>query len=431
MTRTARPPMGRELRHLRLRLTAWYAGTLGVIVLLLGSGLFFVIRDRISQQLNASLRSAVTAIVYAADIRAMERTRAHGMAIDAVAELRIPDRELYLLDTTGAPIIPNDAASWIRAAAHRAATHDSASAKHKVIEGHILRLYARRFTARDGHMYVAAAMADQIELEDQYAALIVAFSATAFTALILFAGVGSFLTQKSIEPVEQTMTSMRRFMADAAHELRTPLTVLRTRAEVTLQRAYTAEEYQDALRTIEREAQHLGKIVEDLLLLARTDAGERPIARERLFLDDIALDAANAARSIAERRGVTLEVGAFDEAAVIGDAVLIRQLVLILLDNAIKFTPAGNTVRMSVTSEDGAALLRVDDHGIGIPADQLSHVFERFFRGDTARIRSDGAGLGLSIAQWIAEAHRATIEIQSTPGEGTQVAVRFLSVLAR
>jgi signal transduction histidine kinase len=425
MARVGTPPVERKLGHLRLQLTAWYAGTLGVIVLLLGSGLFYVIRDRISLQLDASLRGAATAVIRATNIRAEEQTTAHGIVIDAVTELYIPDRKLYLLDTTGAPLVPESAEPWIRAAAHRATVQDSLYAKHKVIHGHILRLYARRFLARDGRTYIAVSVADQIELEDQYAALIAAFGAAAFVALILLAGVGSFLTQKSIEPVARTMTSMRRFMADAAHELRTPLTVLRSRAEVTLQRDYTAEEYRVALRTIEREAQHLGNIVEDLLLLARTDAGERPVARERFFLDDVALDAANAARSIAERHGVTFDVDTFDESVVIGDAVLIRQLVMILLDNAIKFTPAGSAVRMSVTSEGTTAILRVDDQGAGIRPDQLPHVFDRFFRGDYARGRFEGAGLGLSIARWIADAHRATIDIHSTPNDGTHVTVRF------
>ena len=234
--RAAQPTMVRELSSLRLRLTAWYAGTLGLIVLLLGSGLFYVIRDRISRQLNESLRGAVTAVMHATDIRAIEQVTARGAVIDAVAELRIPDRELYLLDTTGTPIIPRRAAAWICVAAHRAAGQDSLYAKHKVMHGHILRLYAQRFVSHDGHVYVAVSVADQIELEDQYAALIAAFGVAALAALILFAGVGSFLTRKSIEPVARTMESMRRFMADAAHELRTPLTVLRTRAEVTLQR---------------------------------------------------------------------------------------------------------------------------------------------------------------------------------------------------
>jgi signal transduction histidine kinase len=217
------------------------------------------------------------------------------------------------------------------------------------------------------------------------------------------------------------MEQMRRFMADAAHELRTPITILRTRAEVAL--AQERETAQDAatLQAIEREAARVGGIVGDLLTLARADSGERPVAREPLYLDDLAAGAVDAVRALATSKGVTLEVGAFEEARITGDGALVRQLLLIVLDNAIKFTPAGGRVRLDVSLQDGRAALVVTDTGIGIPADQLPHVFERFYRGDAARSRAEGAGLGLAIARWIAEVHGARIDIASEPGVGTRV----------
>jgi len=223
---------------------------------------------------------------------------------------------------------------------------------------------------------------------------------------------------------------MRRFMADAAHELRTPLTVLRGRAEIALQQSRAASEYEDALRGIETEAKRLGTIVEDLLILARADAGERPIARERVFLDDLTLDAAGTARVVAQAKGVQLDVGDFEEAPVEGDPTLLRQLVMILLDNAVKFTATGGHVRVSVNAPEQRPQLVVEDSGVGIAADQLPHVFERFYRGDPARTRAngngaDGAGLGLSIAKWIADVHHAEIVVSSEPGHGTKVTVLF------
>jgi signal transduction histidine kinase len=185
------------------------------------------------------------------------------------------------------------------------------------------------------------------------------------------------------------------------------------------------------LRNIERETAQLGRIVEDLLMLARADAGERPIERRRVFLDDVALDAADAARVIADRRSVRLEVDEFEESPVDGDASLLRQLTIILLDNAIKFTDAGGVVRLSIRRAGTGSVLSVSDTGAGIPSDQLPHVFERFYRGDPARTRtggngaSQGAGLGLSIAQWIAIEHGATLSIASSPGAGTRVTVEF------
>jgi len=231
--------------------------------------------------------------------------------------------------------------------------------------------------------------------------------------------------------VEGSMETMRRFMADAAHELRTPITVLRSQAEVALQRERNAEGYVEALRRVESEAVRLGATVEDLLTLARADAGERAPERRRVFLDDLALDAASGARALAETRGVALEVGAFEEAVVSGDAALLRQLLMIVLDNAVKFTPAGGRVRVSAAAPGGQAEVVVEDTGIGITPEQLPHVFERFYRGDPARARADGAegaGLGLAIARWIADAHGARIEVTSEPGRGTRVAIVFPAV---
>ena len=170
-------------------------------------------------------------------------------------------------------------------------------------------------------------------------------------------------------------------------------------------------------------------------MLARADAGERPIDRSRVFLDDIALDAADAARVIADRKGVRLEVAEFEESPVEGDAALLRQLAIILLDNAIKFTAAGGVVTIAVHPQHGGAALSVADTGVGIPPAHLPHVFERFYRGDPARTReaasdastSEGAGLGLSIARWIADEHTGAITITSAPGAGTTVTVQFPS----
>jgi signal transduction histidine kinase len=218
-------------------------------------------------------------------------------------------------------------------------------------------------------------------------------------------------------------------MADAAHELRTPITVLRARAEVALQQPRESANYVSALLGIEAEAGRLGGIVDSLLVLARADAGERPLARERLFLDDIAIDAAGAAQIVGKRKGVAVVVDEFEEAPVVGDAALIRQLIMILLDNAIKFTDTGGTVRVGVAMHDGAPTFIVDDTGIGINPEDLSRVFQRFFRGETARSRTEGAGLGLSIASWIAREHDSDVSLSSEPGKGTRVVVTFPRVV--
>jgi len=414
-----------RLKRLRLRLTIWYVATFGLIILLLGAGLFLVISYQLSQQLDDSLKSASFELVRAARIREVEAAGARGRVIDAVDELNIPDRMLYLLDIQGNPIKPATVDDWIRQAAKDAGRVGQITAQHEAPEDRTLRLHALRFKLASGRELVAVAVADRIELEDRYADLIAAFVAISFAALILVAAGGFILVRKSTAPIERSMEFMRRFMADAAHELRTPITILRTRAEVALQQPRDAENYVSALRGVEAEARRLGSIVDSLLVLARADAGERQIDRERIFLDDIAIDAAGAAEIVARQKKVLVTVDEFEEAPVLGDATLIRQLIMIVLDNAVKFTDAGGQVHVRVSMHEGAPTFVVEDTGIGIRQEELSRVFQRFFRGETARSRTDGAGLGLSIASWIAREHGAEISLSSEPGKGTRVIVTF------
>ncbi|HEX6537417.1 MAG TPA: ATP-binding protein [Gemmatimonadaceae bacterium] len=421
-------PLGR----LRRRLTAWYVATFCLILALLGGGLFVAIRHQIAAQLDGSLRDATTELERAARIREMEARTARGQVVDAVDELHIPDRALYLLEPSGRAVKPPRADEWIRAAARQAAVAGRVERDRALPHERALRLHAERFTLASGVPMIAVAVADKVELEDRYASLIVAFGAAAIVALVLVTAGAWLLVRESTAPVERTIEYMRRFMADAAHELRTPLTVLRSRAEVALQHPREPASYVTALRGIEAESQRLGRIVEDLLTLARADTGERPVERTRVYLDDVAIDAAGAVRVVAEGKGVEVVMAEFEEAVVMGDAALLRQLVMILLDNAVKFTPCGGRVRVGVGTTAGVPTLTVEDTGIGIASDQLPHIFERFYRGDPARSRAsateparDGAGLGLSIARWIAAAHDADIAVDSTPGAGTTVVVRF------
>ena len=422
--RVAAPP---SLAGLRLRLTAWYVGTFLTILLLLGFGLFAVITRRFDQDLDASL---------VIDTEQMEAFASTRDPAEAARDVRIPDRVLYVVDTLGQAIDTATVPRWIALLARDAwrSGQTMADGQHAT-DNRILRASARPVRDQRGGPFVAIAVADEVELEDRYATLIAEFGTAAFIAVVLVAIGGWVVTRQSTAPIEQSIEHMRRFMADAAHELRTPITVVRSRAEIALQRSRSADDYAAALRGIDSEAQRLGQIVEDLLMLARADAGERPLAHERVFLDDVALDAAEAARALAHRKSIRVDVDSFEEAPVTGDPALLRQLVLILLDNAIKYTPTGGTIRMNVQTRDAAAVLSVADTGIGIPSEHVPHVFERFYRGDPARTRasaadgsgvsSEGAGLGLSIAQWIVREHHGSIHIDSQADRGTVIEVQI------
>jgi len=426
-----RTPLSTSLDRLRLRLTAWYVGTFFVILALLGVGMFASITRKFDSELDASLRDATRELIRVARVRDSTAIGSAPVLFDVIRDPHIPGRELFLADTlgrsNGATLDP-----WLRDLSRDAWRNRAIDRVHNAGADRLLRAHGEAFVLPHGGVFVAIAVADEIELEDRYASLIAAFGVSALVAIVLVAAGGWLLARQSTAPVEEAFSHMRRFMADAAHELRTPLTVVRARAEVALQRAREPSEYVEALRGIERESTRIGRLVEDLLMLARADAGERPIERQRVFLDDIVLDAAEAARVIADRRVVRLEVADFEEAPVFGDQALLRQLVMILLDNAIKFTRTNGVVRVQVLSNTATVRLVVTDDGTGIHPDQLPHVFDRFYRGDPSRTRGeslgdgfDGAGLGLSIAQWIATEHNGTITIESEPGQGTRVAVQF------
>jgi signal transduction histidine kinase len=417
-------PVVQPLARLRRRLTAWYAATFGLILLLLGGGLYVAIHHQFERQLTDSLADATQELAGAARILEREARAAHGEVVDAVDELHIPDRVLYLLDSAGAPIRPDSATHWIRSAARHAAQRGSFDDQRDIGQDHTLWLHAQAFRLASGQLLVAAAVADEVELADRFAALIAAFGGAALAAVVLVLAGGYFLVQKSTAPVERSIAYTRRFMADAAHELRTPIAVLRTRADVALQMPRAAADYAAVLQGMEHEATRLGRVVDDLLTLARADAGERPVARDRFFLDDVVIDAAVSVRTLAQAAGVALEVDEFEETPVVGDAALVRELVVVLLDNAVKFTPAGGSVRVRVQPLP-LPTLTVEDTGCGIPAAQLPHVFERFYRGDASRPRDGGAGLGLSIAQWIATVHGARIGLTSEPGQGARATVTF------
>lgn len=421
-----------RLNHLRMRLTLWYVGTFAVILALLGGGLFIQMQRQYVNDLNQSLTAAVSELERAARIREME-ANAEGGVVDAVDELRVPERFLYLLTETGRPVKPDTAAHWIQAAARSAGHGKPVFAEASISDEVVYALYAKPFVLASGEKLVAVAVADKVEVEDKYSDLITAFSAAAVFALILVAGGGWLLMRKSTAPIERSIAHMRRFMADAAHELRTPISVARARAEVALEKPREAAVYESALRGIASETNRIGKIVENLLTLSRADAGEDVVKRELVYLDDIVVEAAGAARLLAAPRKIDLRVEKFEEARIVGDAELLRQLVLILLDNAIKFSAEGTTVAVCVGIVDGYAEVEVEDHGPGIPPDQLPHIFERFYRGDAARTKTgssdgmsgQGAGLGLSIAQWITEAHGGNIFVHPVHEGGTRFVVRF------
>ncbi len=408
-----------DLRPLRRRLTAWYVGTYSVILLVLAVSLFFPITHAISSELDRFLQDSVNDVVRAARIRAASGVPALQAALAATDELETPDRPIYLFDAYGRSLEPEDLATpGIRNAALRAALFSEADTTLDTATQH-WRVFGQRFALNDGPPFVALAAANTESVERQYRRVLEVFAAAGLAAIALVGAGGYQLTRVSTAPVEASFERMRRFVADAAHELRTPIALLRTQAEVTLRREREPAAYAAALAVIAREAEGLGQIADDLLTLARADAGERPVLRQQLYLDDVVVDRVAAAGALALSRNVQLELGRYEEVSMPGDTELLRRLVMILIDNAIQYTPAGGRVVVDVYPQEQRAVVVVQDTGSGIDPTVLPHIFERFFRGDHTRGRKGGAGLGLSIARWIADAHRAELTLQPVPEGGT------------
>jgi signal transduction histidine kinase len=224
-----------------------------------------------------------------------------------------------------------------------------------------------------------------------------------------------------LERLESAVADMVRFTAEAAHELRTPVSVVRATAELALARERPTIEYQQALEEVLLESERMSVLVADLLALARADAGVDAPATSSVDLADLAEDAARDFRAVCAQRGLTLDVQSTG-GTVLGSRESLRRLIVILLDNATKYTPTGGAVRLR--AERGR--LEVADTGPGIDPAEQPRVFDRFYRGTTARQNSSGSGLGLSIARTIVERHGGAIRVQSAPStHGTIVEVEF------
>ena len=217
---------------------------------------------------------------------------------------------------------------------------------------------------------------------------------------------------------------MRQFTADAAHELRSPLAVMRTEAEVALRSARSVEEYRHVIEVMLEEVTRLAGVVDQLLTLSRHDAGMETGFREEVPLDALLGDVADKFRLVAQEKGLTFDVAPLPPWNVQGHDIWLSQLFFNLLENAMKYTPSGGHVALKAETNGQLAKFIIEDTGIGIPAEHLPHLFQRFYRVDHSRNRAfGGTGLGLAICKSIVEAHHGQIEVNSQPNLGTRFTV--------
>jgi heavy metal sensor kinase len=227
--------------------------------------------------------------------------------------------------------------------------------------------------------------------------------------------------------LEDAFKKITQFTADASHELRTPVAVMRTRTELSLRKARSAEEYRDVIAEVLAELEKTSALIEQLMFLARADSGAETLHFSATNVSEVLREACHQGSALAEAKQIGFqEQISRDSMWIRGDASSLRRLFLILIDNAVKYTPASGQVEVSLQRNDGYAVAQVRDTGIGISETDLPNVFERFYRADKARTRElGGVGLGLSIGRWITEVHAGTIEVHSSPGRGSIFEVRL------
>jgi two-component system OmpR family sensor kinase len=227
-----------------------------------------------------------------------------------------------------------------------------------------------------------------------------------------------------IDRLEASFQQVRQFTSDASHELRTPLTVLKGETELALRRPRSADDYRVVLESSLEEIDRMSRIVDELLFLSRADLGEIKMESRPVRLDHLFDDLKRQAEVLGYEQAVQIVTGLIEPATVAGDDMRLGELVLNLLDNAIKYSSPGGRVEMSLVTQDRTARLSVSDQGIGVSREEQAHIFDRFYRTDAARVHTKkGTGLGLAICQWIVDSHHGTIEVQSEPGKGSTFTV--------
>jgi two-component system, OmpR family, sensor histidine kinase CiaH len=385
----------------RIRLTAWYVAALALFLLALGTAVYQLEEHQLRSNVDNGLRS----ITQRAQAQFLVTNLETAMATNYGASYTVS-----WSDGSAAPVQANGNAAN-RPSVLAALRHGS---DMRTIHSHGVALRVLSVVLPGKRHFVVQAARSMEPEEDALHGLLAYMLLGVAGSLALAAAGGWFLAGKSLAPVRAAFERQQAFVADASHELRTPLAVIRANAEFLQQGQPESEEAAEILAETDR----LSALVDSLLALARgqsTSTPDRP-----LDLGALVSDSAQSMQPLASDREVALDVDTIPGLEVQGDADQLRRLVVILVDNALRYTPAGGRVTVDAHRNDATAVVAVSDTGIGIPGDALQHVFERFYRADEARNRaSGGAGLGLSIAEQLVAAHGGRISAESVPGRGS------------
>jgi two-component system OmpR family sensor kinase len=442
---------------LRARLTLWYTLALVVVLGLFGADVLWIQRRIGGGRVDRELDSLTTTLANIVRAELSEHEPPPAAAAEATRTLTAPGRAIAMFDAQGVPL----AASWngLEPRHLRLSARPDQIVWTEQTPSDAWRIHVRSEAFDGTTLFLLAAnrLADvQREQSEVQEAMLVGIP----IALLLAGGGGFWLASVGLRPIARmaqqaerisltgaedlgradrtdelgqfarafnslvhrlraALQTERQFMADASHELRTPVSVVRTVADVTLSRDHRSEgEYREALTIVGEQSRRLGRLVEDMLVLARADAGGYPLRPVDLYLEEVVTDCRRAVDVLAAERGVIIQSVPSPETPFRGDEDLLRRLVLNVLQNAVQHTPCGGSVSVEMSQDSDAVKIRIADTGVGIPSADQTRIFDRFVQLDPAR-RGRGAGLGLPIARWIAEAHGGTVVLESSSPNGT------------
>jgi heavy metal sensor kinase len=461
-------------RSIRFRLTVWYAGLLAGLLVLFGVSVYlglsqyleWALREALSQQAKQIGEAWLGEVGVSGESYVAEEINEHFSP-------KVNDRFVRITRDDGGVMYLSEEPESKRFDPSRVpplkaqAGHESLREVHLTADSELM-IFAMPFTAKNGSRYVIEVGASNQEIERVLRGLLLAIAiGLPIVVTIAIAG-GYLLMRRALRPVDEITQSaeritsrnlserlpvaqtgdelerlsvglnrmiarldesfqhIHRFSADASHELRTPLTILRGELEAAAQQPQITPELRETLGSALEETERLSRIVESLMAISRLDAGEARMERTRFDLAELTSSTTEQMRLLAEDKDIALRCEAEQQVRVEGDRARLKQVIVNLVDNAIKYTYPGGLVGVKVCATNGRAMLEVKDNGVGIPPEALPHIFERFYRVDKARSRQmGGAGLGLSITKAIVTAHGGQVRVESVEGEGSRFLVEL------
>jgi heavy metal sensor kinase len=470
---------------IRTRLSAWYAGAFALLVSVFAAAAYAFLDRATQQRVDEYLAETAGAVAGAMEFERVSGKPFDSLAAEVLEEFRLQDIAVIVLDRTTGEMLMADLTTYPRSTPPRTHAAQQLPDMRTILsqtrpndgtkfatgesDGDQVRVVALPYRLGRRDIVIGAARSMQSQEKTLREARYALGIGIPLMLLVATFG-GNILARKSLEPVsaiaeqaarigatslherlavanprdelgrlasvlndllerlDRSFDEQRRLMADASHELRTPVAIISGEAELALSRdGRSPAELKESLERVRAESARLKQIVDDLFLLARAEAGDPIMVPREVYLGEVAADSVRAVRSLAEQKQVALSFMGSEDLPFQGDEALLRRLFVNLLDNAIKYTPAGGDVTLSAERQNGDYLVTVADTGPGIPIEAQPHIFDRFYRSDRDRRASatSGAGLGLAIASWVAQTHGGTVSLEASNPKGTKFAVRL------